>query len=143
MHKVFQLQKGKQKLSIAMVQTKVVSYKLCTQKLSQRWRNVAIFFLCVVEILSFGCMYLIPLVSELSFYTIELVLKIFVAILLQKICESKIVKKIAKLRQSCDSFCVHMLQKTNVDCTIAIDNCFIHYCNYQLLYVLLQFLTFW
>jgi len=37
------LQKGKLKLSIAIVQTKVVSYNLCTQKLSQLWRNFAIF----------------------------------------------------------------------------------------------------
>ena len=41
--KCYQLQKCKQKFSIAMVQTKVVSYKLCTQKLSQLWRNFAIF----------------------------------------------------------------------------------------------------
>ena len=39
------MQKCRQKLSIAIVQTKVVSYKLCTQKLSQLWRNFGIFYL--------------------------------------------------------------------------------------------------
>ena len=50
--------------------------------------------------------------------------------------------KIAKLRQSCDSFCMHKLQETIFYCTIEINNCFIHCCNYQLLYALLQFSTF-
>ena len=59
--------------------------------------------------------------------------------------------KIAKLCQSCDSFCVHNLQETTFVCTIATDNfCFHyynwkhfkHYSNCQLLYALLQLPTF-
>ena len=34
-------------------------------------------------------------------------------------------KKIAKLRQSCDSFCVHNMQETFV-CTIASDDFYLH-----------------
>ena len=45
--KYFQLHSCKQNLSVAIVQTKVPSYKLCTQKLSQLWHNFAIFFLLI------------------------------------------------------------------------------------------------
>ena len=47
--KYFQLHSCKQNLSVAIVQTKVPSYKLCTQKLSQLWRNFAIFFFGLVR----------------------------------------------------------------------------------------------
>ena len=40
----------------------------------------------------------------------------------------------AKLHQSFDSFCLHKLQETNLDCTIAIDNFCLHYCNWQHFY---------
>ena len=36
--------------------------------------------------------------------------------------------KIAKLRQSCDSFCVHNLQETTFVCTIETYNFWLHYC---------------
>ena len=39
------------------------------------------------------------------------------------------VRKIAILRQSCDSFCVHKLQETTFVCNIAIDNFCLHYCS--------------
>ena len=50
--------------------------------------------------------------------------------------------KIAKLRQSCDSFCVHNMHETTFVCTIAIDNFCLHYYNWQLLFALLQLITF-
>ena len=37
-------------------------------------------------------------------------------------------QKIVKLRQSCDSFCVHNMQETTFVCTIATDNFCLHYC---------------
>ena len=49
------------------------------------------------------------------------------------VCATILLTKIAKLRQSCDSFCVHNLQKTTFVCTIATANFF---------FALLQLLTF-
>ena len=51
-------------------------------------------------------------------------------------------KKIAKLRQSCDSFCVHKMHETTFVCLFAIDNFCLHYYNWQLLFALLQLITF-
>ena len=51
-------------------------------------------------------------------------------------------KKIAKLRQSCDSFCVHNMHETTFVCTIAINNVCLHYYNWQHLFALLQLITF-
>ena len=48
-------------------------------------------------------------------------------------------RKISKLRQSCDTFCVHNLQETTFVC--AIDNFLCNSAIYNL-YALLQFLTF-
>ena len=44
-------------------------------------------------------------------------------------------QKIAKLRRSCDSFCVHKLQETTFVCNIAIDKFCLHYCILQLFFV--------
>ena len=55
------------------------------------------------------------------------------------------IKKIAKLRQSCDTSYEHNLQETTFVCNTTIDSfclhyCTMHYCNCWLLCVLLQFL---
>ena len=58
----------------------------------------------------------------------------------------------AKLRQSCDSFCVYNLQETSFVCTIIIDNFFkctiaydnlnLYYCNWKFFSSQLQWTTF-
>ena len=45
------------------------------------------------------------------------------------------IKKIAKLRQSCNSFCVHNLQQTTFVCICTLDNFWLHYCNQQKLFL--------
>ena len=61
----------------------------------------------------------------------------------KKVYEIKVYEiKFAKLRRSCDSFCVHNLEETTIVCTIAIDNFYLQYCNLQIVCRLLELLTF-
>ena len=91
-------------------------------------------------------------VSKLSFHT-TVCDKESIFILLCALITSLILdcQKIAKLRQSCDSFCVQNLQETTIVYTIATDNFCLHYCNWnhfkhysncQLLHAILQLATF-
>ena len=149
MQNIFQLQKCKQKLSFAIVQTKLVSCKLCTQKLSQLWRNFAIFLISTLARLS-------PLQLPLFFVALSITIcwsnwlsiHIYIAQNIRKYlndfnkkdsiwCNPFITfdlsreEKITKLRQSCDSFCVHNMQETTFVCTIATDNFCMQNCNWN------------
>ena len=138
------------KLSIALVQTKVincnfankvVSCNLCTQKLSQLRRNLAIFF-------DFTDSMLLLDVIVLKLFSAENVRAFATNVQLQPVFFIDYIhgdvisnKKIARLRRSCDSFCVHKLKRTTFVCITAFDiffrttivhffaNVFIKYCN--------------
>ena len=63
------------------------------------------------------------------FVSSEIIIKLTLKHKGQTRLRPKIRRKIAKLRQSCDRFCVHNLYETTFVFTIATDNFCLHYCN--------------
>ena len=55
----------------------------------------------------------------------------------------KAIRKIAKLRQWCDNFCVHNSQETTFVFTIATDNFCLHYCNWNISSTIQLFTFVW